>query len=140
MAIELVPLATATLRLGEPVIITDTPVGTRAIVDILECVYEGDRIRAKKKGTAAADWATIGPDGTVGLDIRITMETDDGALIYVTYRGRGDFSQGLGAAPIYTAPLFETGDERYAWLNKVQAVAKGIIEGDKLTYEFYEVR
>ena len=39
------------------------------------------------------------------------------------------------------APTFETGDERYAWLNRVQAVGKGIIRPDRtIDYEFYEVR
>jgi hypothetical protein len=67
------------------------------------------------------------------------METDDGAVIYVTYQGRRDFSQGLDA-PIYTAPRFDTGDERYAWLNKIQAAAKGNVEGTTLTYEVCELR
>ena len=26
------------------------------------------------------------------------------------------------------APLFETGDERYRWLNRIQAVAKGFVK------------
>ncbi len=47
-------------------------------------------------------------------------------------QGRRDFSQGMDA-PIYTAPKFETGDDRYAWLNKIQAVAKGIVDGSTLT-------
>ncbi len=40
------------------------------------------------------------------------------------------FSQGLGPAPLYTAPTApssETGDKRYTWLNKVQAVATGTL-------------
>ena len=41
----------------------------------------------------------------------------------VTYGGRIDLSKGPGQSPVYAAPLFETGDERYAWLNLVQAVA-----------------
>ena len=60
--------------------------------------------------------------------------------MYVTYQGRIDVSGGLGAAPLYTSPLFETGDERYAWLNKIQAVAKGTLDGLRLTYEIYECR
>ena len=37
-------------------------------------------------------------------------------------------------------PLFETGDDRYRWLNRVQAVAKGVLDGLALTYEVCEVR
>ncbi len=35
---------------------------------------------------------------------------------------------------------FETGDARYAWLNKIQSVAKGRLDGSNLVYEIYEVR
>jgi hypothetical protein len=58
------------------------------------------------------------------------------------YNGRFDASQGSqDPATVYAAPTFETGDERYAWLNRVQAVGKGIIHPDHtLDYEFYEVR
>ena len=42
---------------------------------------------------------------------------------------------------IYVAPRFATGDERYAWLNRIQAVGKGILNQDlSLDYEWYEVR
>jgi hypothetical protein len=37
-------------------------------------------------------------------------------------------------------PLCTTGDERYLWLNKFQAAAKGTIEGTILTYEVHELR
>jgi hypothetical protein len=89
---------------------------------------------------AAADWLTVGPDGTGTLDVRATLETDDGALIYNAYRGRLDLTQPVGSAPIYAAPLYETGDERYAWINKIQAVGKGMTDGQILEYEIYELR
>ena len=63
-----------------------------------------------------------------------------GALVFAQYNGRSDASKGVGQAPIYTAPRFETGDERYAWLNKVQAAAKGSLADTLLTYEMYELR
>ena len=39
-----------------------------------------------------------------------------------------------------SAVQFETGNERYGWLNRVQAVAKGVLEGNVITYEVYELR
>lgn len=54
---------------------------------------EGDRIRAKLKGRAAADWLTVGPDGTGALDVRALVETDDGALVFIQYSGRVDASR-----------------------------------------------
>ena len=70
------------------------------------------------------------------LDVRQVIETDDGAIIYVTYRGRCDRSRGT-----YTvAPTFETSDERYSWLNAVQAIGKGGYVDGRMTYEMFEVR
>jgi hypothetical protein len=44
-------------------------------------------------------------------------------------------------ATIYVTPRFETGDERYAWLNRIQAVGKGTVHEDlSLDYEWHEIR
>ncbi len=53
-----------------------------------------------------------------------------------------DLSKGPGKAPVYTAPLYDTGDARYAWLNKVQAVANGVLSEDlsQLDFEIFELR
>lgn len=139
MTIELVPLGTLTAELADPIVLPDTPVGTRVIVEVRDLTIEGDRLRARLKGVAAADWFVIGPDGTGTLDVRFTVETHDGCTIFVSYQGRRDFSSGTDA-PLYATPRFEAGDDRYAWLNKVQAVAKGELTGTTLTYEVYELR
>ena len=91
-------------------------------------------------GSAAADWLLVGPEGTTTLDVRFAFKTEDGATIFVQYHGRSDASQGFGA-PVYVAPRFETCDERYLWLNRIQAVGKGILNEDlSLDYEWYEAR
>jgi hypothetical protein len=41
---------------------------------------------------------------------------------------------------VYSTPRFETGDDRYRWLNRMQAVGKGTFDGRTLRYELYEVR
>jgi len=89
------------------------------------------------KGNAAADWLRSSPDGYGTLDVKITYETHDGAIIHATYSGRLQFD----TLTVYAAPLFHTGDERYAWLNRNQAVAKGAFQPDgTLVYEMYELR
>ena len=85
-------------------------------------------------GSANADWCTIGPDGTGSLDVRALMETHDGGLVFVQYTGRTDFST------MYSTPRFETGDDRYRWLNQIQAVGKGSLDGTTLVYDLYELR
>lgn len=139
MTVELIPLGTADVGLSEPIMMPGGPSGTRAILELTSAEYRGERLRAKLKGVAAADWAIVSPAGIGLMDVRFTIETDDGALIYVSYGGRVDLSTGLEGAIVYTAPRFETGDERYAWLNKIQAVAKGVISEGVLRYELYEL-
>lgn len=110
------------------------------MVDITSASWQGARLKAVQAPCPSGDWATVSADGTLMIDVRATIETEDGATIFVSYEGRSDYSQG-GAAPIITTPTFETADPRYTWLNKVQAVGRGHAEGmSKLIYEVYEVR
>jgi hypothetical protein len=127
-----------TIGLRPPMALMGTPAGNRMIFEVESAAISGERFTAKLKGQAAADWLTVGPDGTGTLDVRMLFETDDGALVFMQYRGRVDVSKTTG--PVYTAPLFETGDERYAWMNRIQAVGRGSLEGDTLVYEICEVR
>jgi hypothetical protein len=111
------------------------PFGERIVAAVGTGRWEGDRVSGAIVG-AGGDWATPGAGGAMLIDVRQIVETDDGAVISVTYNGRGD-----RARRTYTvAPTFETADERYSWLNLVQAVGRGsFVEGD-LVYEMYEVR
>jgi hypothetical protein len=133
--IQLVPLATVSIAGGDRYKMDDGPFGDRVIVGIREGRWEGERLRGDIVGPGA-DWAMPGPGGAMLLEVRQVVETDDGAVVYVTYNGRADRNRGT-----YTiAPTFETSDERYAWLNLVQAVGKGrVIEG-RIVYEVFEVR
>lgn len=138
---ELVPMGTLWASFGDIHTIEGAPFGTRLIVDVTDVRLEGERLNARMKGQATADWGSLAADGTFQLDVRATMETDDGALIFVQYHGRCDFSNPEAPGPVYSAPRFETGDPRYAWLNKVQAVMKGKAElPTHITYQIYEVR
>ncbi|MDJ0657696.1 MAG: DUF3237 domain-containing protein [Xanthomonadales bacterium] len=134
---ELLPLCTVDLELSPATIIGEGPSGTRMVIDLVSMTLTGERLNAKMKGRAAADWLTI--VGSVAtIDVRATVETDDGALIYIQYRGRADVSQGIGSSPVYVAPTFETSDPRYQWLNCIQAVGKGDLKA--LRYEWMELR
>jgi hypothetical protein len=138
MAIELIPLCEVDVTLAEPIMVGPGPAGMRVIGEVRSARATG-RLSGSLKGNAAADWLVL--QGDVGmLDVRVTIETDDGAVVFAQYNGRMDISAGLGAKPVYVAPRFETGDPRYAWLNLVQAVGKGQIDGLALHYEWYEMR
>ena len=139
MTLELVPLATMTATFSETFVLEGTPAGGRYIFEVGSVEVEGQRVRATLKGRAAADWLVVGPDGTGTLDVRALLETHDGALVYAQYNGRVDLAAGAGA-PVYATPRFETGDERYRWLNKIQAVGKGAFDGTTLVYELFELK
>lgn len=134
---ELVSMGTITVQLGERIDVGKGPKGTRLVVDVASVEVESDRVRASLAATDAADWLTLSEDGSIGcVDVRFTLKTDDGAYIYVEYAGRADMANGL----IATAPTFQTSDERYAWLNKIQAIGAGALEENgRLIYSLYEV-
>lgn len=76
MPIELLPLYTLHVQFRAPITIPGAPVGTRMIFEIESVEFEGEAIRGHMVGSAAADWVTVGPDGTATLDIRATVEVD----------------------------------------------------------------
>lgn len=135
MSAELRPLCTAVIDLGETRTIATGEHGTKLVAEITGARFEGERLQASLLGLAAADWAAIDPDGRIRVDVRLTLITDDGATVFVAYQGRGDITQQY----TYAAPLFETGDERYAWLTRIQAVGKSEFRDGKVHYEMFEV-
>jgi hypothetical protein len=136
--IELVPLCVAEMTVGRAHRVGATPSGQRLIGTVSAGRWDGDRLKAQVAGLGA-DWLVIGPDGTGLIDARLLLETDDGALVHVSYGGRVD-ARGAVWGPYVTAPVFETADRRYAWLNRVQSVAKGELRGRVMRYEVFEVR
>jgi len=119
----------------------EAPFGGRLIVDVTGARVEGPRLKASLAGTAAADWVTVSNDGATGaLDVRATLKTDDGALIFSEYRGRVHFDPG-GVHRVFVSPRYETGDARYAWLNGLQCVGKGISNARErwLRYRLYAI-
>lgn len=140
MAIELVPLCSLKVQLKPPIEVGPAVFGNRMIFEVAGCDVEGERIRGTMEGAAAADWLLVGPEGEASLDVRATIRTHDGALIYVAYTGRFAFDGNLPVT-VYVAPRFETSDERYRWLNYVQGAGKGVVdESLALAYEWYEMR
>ena len=132
----LVPLATVRVTRGTIHRLGATAFHRRVIGGISRGRWDGERLSGDIV-EPGGDWAVPSGDGSLMLlDVRQTVRTDDGAIVYVTYQGRCDRNRGT-----YTvAPTFETDDERYAWLNAVQAIGQGRSEGDDVVYEMLEVR
>jgi len=135
---ELVEAGIIDIQLGDFIEVGEGPKGTRLVVDVTEITLKGDRVNATLATNDGADWGTVSEDGILmALDVRFTLKTDDGAFIYVEYGGRGNLAEGT----IAVAPTFQTGHEKYKWLNSVQAIAAGQVnlETGKLIYRLYEV-
>ena len=126
------------------------PHGTRVIAPITGGQFEGPRLRGKVL-PGGGDWTLLRADGVLELDLRITLETDDGALIHMTsfgYRhgppeviaaiGRGER---VDPASYYfrTTPRFETGNPEYAFLNRILAVSTGDRRAEGPIYSIDEI-
>jgi len=122
--------------MGAPVMLPAGPQGTRMVVGIKGGHFEGERLNGKVVAPGG-DWVTQRADGSIKLDVRAILQTDDDANILVTYNGVGVVVEGQLKARC--APLFETGDERYAWLNNIQAVGIGGLDGTAVVYDIYEL-
>ncbi len=142
--IELIPLCSAVVEVAPSMAVGTVAGGERSVGELRSVIISGERMQASLAGVAAADWMVRAGDYGI-IDVRLTVRTQDDALIYVSYGGRLDLSNPAAGIFAYVAPVFETGDPRYAWLNRLQAVGKGklAIAADgsaRLDYEFFEIR
>jgi hypothetical protein len=124
-------LFTVHLDIGESSFIKGGPLGNKIIAPIASGTIAGARVNGVVIPHSGADWVSMGSNGEMRLDVRFTVKTDDDALIYVSYLGV------LAAGRALSGPLFETGDERYAWLNGVQGIGIGAASVEGVDYEFY---
>src|SRR6266478_5221886 len=112
------------------------PHGTRLTAPITDGHFEGPRLRGKVL-PGGGDWTLLRGDGVLELDLRLTLETDDGALIHMTSFGLrhgppeviAALARGESVDPstyyFRTTPRFETGHQKYAILNRLIAIASG---------------
>jgi hypothetical protein len=137
----------ATLR--APEVIGPVPEGIR-----VNFYVTGGRCTGRIAGqlrAAGGDWLTIRSDGVGELDVRATLETDEGALIDLAYRGIGDLGPGGYAAflegrlpdtlALRTRPIMRTAHPDYRWLQRLFCVSIGSVDFKKLevTYDVYWV-
>ena len=127
-----------------------TPEGQRTIAPVAGGTFEGERVSGKVL-PGGADWVRFRADGTMMIDVRLTLNADDGAMIYLSYQGRfigaagamAQLAQGktleAGSYSLVTVAKFECGDEHYAWLNDVIAVGTGEQSGFNPVYTIYEI-
>jgi hypothetical protein len=149
--IESRPLFTLHIRLHPVQDIGATPHGRRRIVPVAGGEFSGDRLRGTVLAHAGSDWLIERADGAFQQDARITLETDDGALIAMSYRGvrhasaevAARLARGEQVEPseyyLRTAPFFETAADAYHWLNRIVAIGVGRRVPDGVSYDVFEV-
>ena len=144
------PLFIFFIDVAKPSIIGKTPGVERRVGEITGGRFEGERLRGKIL-SGGSDWQAVRSDGTWALDVRFVMETDDGHLIGMTYRGlrhgpkdvidaitRGEE---VNPASYYfrVAPFFETASEKYGWLNNIVSVGLGHRLPSGPIYQIFEI-
>lgn len=151
--IRTAPLFDIVVDLCPRLVIGDGPFGRRILFGAAGGTFEGPRLH----GTVlpgGGDWALFRADGAMSLDVRLTLRTDDGALVQMTYDGRWITPPELRAEMadpgrrnrvdpsryyFRTNPLFETGAERYAWMNDIVCVGSGYLVEGGVAYKVFEV-
>ncbi len=119
------PLMTLRLNTAPTQDIGAGPGGTRVTFPITGGSFEGERLRGNVLA-GGDDWTLLRGDGVLELDLRVTLETDDGALIHMTFQGIRD--DGAPEAPYFrTLPRFEAAEPKYSFLNRLLAVGTGEI-------------
>ena len=148
---RLAPLLRAEITLAPPQELGDTPHGRRRVIAITGGRFAGDELRGRVLA-GGADWQLIRADGVAFLDARYTLETGDGALIYVSNQGyrhgpkvvieRLARGEEVDPALYYmrTTPWFETSAPGYAWLNRTVCVGTGARRAAAVELDFYEVK
>ena len=143
-------LMTVTFLIGGMQAIGTTPNGDRRIGLVGSGTFVGERLR----GTVlpgGSDWIIVRPDGATTLDVRVVLETDDKAMIGMTYRGirhgppavmeRLGRGETVDPSEYYfrTSVAFETSAAKYDWLNRIIAIGTGRRPPEGPVYEIFEV-
>jgi len=145
------PLFALLLDVQPATVIGKTPGVDRRVGVITGGRFEGERLSGKVL-PGGSDWQTVrGGDGAWTLDVRIVLQTDDGHLIGMTYRGLRHgpaavlerIARGEEVSPseyyLRAAPFFETSSDRYGWLNDLVAIAVGHRLREGPVYQVFEI-
>ena len=148
---RLTPVYRLEATLGQPLDLGDGAHGHRRIVPLTGGTFKGPEITGKLLPGASADWQTVMPDGTAHGDIRYTLRTDQGALLYVQSRSvrhgpaevLARLARGEDVDPAeYTfraATQIQTAAPGLDWLNKGIFISVASRQAAGVTYETYLV-
>lgn len=150
---ELEYVTSYTATLSEPEVIGPIAEGLRLNIYVTGGTVDGPRMRGKIL-PVGADWLTVRTDGVAVLDVRATIETDDGALVYTYYKGVADlgpdgyqsFLEGAppppDGIPLRTNPWFQTSHASYLWMTRglFVEIGKAYLDRQEVSYDLYLVK
>ena len=128
-----------------------TPLGGRRVIPVSGGTFSGERLRGEIMPHAGSDLLLARADGSFQQDVRLTLRTDDDALILMTYRGvragspevNARIARGEQVPPteyyLRTAPFFETSAPKYIWLNTIVSIGVGERLQNGARYQVYEI-
>lgn len=109
--------------------------GHTSIAPVTGGTFAGPRLKGTVRD-GGADWITQ-VSGHSSLDVRITLDTDDGELIYMTYTGV--VHPGENGLYWRVRPIFQTASEEYDWLNHIVCIGKSKQISGKVAYDVFEI-
>jgi Protein of unknown function (DUF3237) len=144
-------LFTLTIKLNPTIELGNTPAGMRRVFSVAGGEFVGDRLRGSILPVIGSDLLLVRVDGSAQQDVRILLQTDEGELILMTYRGvrhgspevnaRIARGQSVSGTEYYlrTAPFFETSSANHSWINRIVTVGVGERREDCVVYEVFEI-
>ncbi len=141
---------TATLK-STPEVIGPLAEGIRANFYVTGGTVNGPKVKGKVLAVGG-DWLTLRRDGVGILDVRATLETDDGALIYTAYSGVVDLGENghekflkqelPERANLRIVPRYYTAHPDYQWLNRIQCIGIGQVDFSRFEvgYDIYRLK
>ena len=129
----------------------ETPYGRRRIATVTGGTFEGEELRGIVLPAPGGDWILQRLDGILQLDVRLTLKTDDGHLVYMSYRGMRhgpawvieQLNKGEKVDPsqyyFRATPWFETASEKYRFLNRIVCVSTGRRDPTGPVYEVFQI-
>ena len=128
-----------------------SPLGERVYWEMTDGLLSGPRINARI-AAPGGDWLTVGSDGFWRTDVRVQLRSHDDALILLHYTGLVQQTEKFKKATEYSLATqypdqymrmlfrFDTGVDKYAWLNQFLFIAEGRLAGPKqIEYNVYRV-
>jgi hypothetical protein len=140
----------ADVSVDPPLSVGDVGKGTRRFVPIAGGEISGPKLHGKVL-PGGGDWQTIRDDGVAELEARYTLQTEDGALIFVRNYGlrhgpphvvaalAAGQTVDHGSYYFRGATFFETSAAQYVWLTRQIVVCAGEREPDRVRLKFYQM-